>query len=287
MALLQKGYLGATPLWRDILWYQGSPGLIVDASNSVTLTANASAHTKGSWSEVIASTSANASFLMVTVGGVGASSTNTATLLDIATGSTGNETAIASNIAVGGANTAATGNSTFGTPGVVFGFPFKVPSGTRISARIQSVVTGGKTAIIDIFAINAGDYNNSPTSVDVIGGDTATSQGISYSGASGNWVEAIASTSRAYRAVAVVLSGHNATLSNTSGRIFELGVGATSSEVQFGTVRHQFTTGELSHSIQPFTYLFGRNIPAGSRLAMQNRIATNPERYGFTLIGIP
>jgi len=286
MALLQKGYLGSTPLWRDILWYQGSPGLIVDTSSTVTLTANTSAHTKGSWSEVIASTSANSSFLVVVVSNIATSSTNTATLLDIATGSSGNETAIVSNIGVGGAQLNATGASTAASPGIIFGFPYKIPSGTRISARIQSVVTGGKTAIIDIFTIDAGDYDNSPTSVDVIGGDTATSQGISFSGASGTWVQATASTSRAYRAVAAVLSCHNAATAAFTDN-FEVGVGASGSEVGFGELRYQFTTTEQALTRFPFTYLFGRSIPSGSRLAVKHPIAANPDRYGFNLIGIP
>jgi hypothetical protein len=58
-------------------------------------------------------------------------------------------------------------------------------------------------------------------------------------------------------------------------------------EVQFGAARQSFTNGEATTTSPPSVTLFGRNIPAGSRLAMQSRIAANPERYGFTLIGIP
>jgi hypothetical protein len=275
MALLQKAYLGATPLFRNTNWYEDASFNFVDVSSAVTVTANTSAHTKGSWAQIIASTSANASLLYVVVSGVNTSATNTATLLDIATGASGSETAMAENIAVGSASN------------VTIAIPFKIPSGTRLSARIQSVVTGGKTATVTMLPANAGNYADAPTSVDVIGGNTANSQGISFSGASGNWVEGAASTSRTYRAVSVVLSGHDATLANTTARIFELGVGAASSEVQFGAVRHEFTTAETSATSLPSVTLFGRNIPAGSRLAMQNRIAANPERYGFTLIGIP
>jgi hypothetical protein len=275
MALLQKAYLGSTPLFRNTNWYEDASFNFVDVSSAVTVTANTSAHTKGSWAQIIASTSANASLLYVVVSGIGASTVNTATLLDIATGASGSETAIAENIAVGAAN------------GVTIAIPFKIPSGTRLSARIQSVVTGGKTATVTMLPANAGNYADAPTSVDVIGGNTANSQGISFSGASGNWVQGVASTSRAYRAVSVVLSSHTDSSAAAADRIFELGVGAASSEVQFGAARQTFTSGETTSTSAPGVTLFGRNIPAGSRLAMQSRIAANPERYGFTLIGIP
>jgi hypothetical protein len=283
MALLQKAYLGSTPLWRQINWYEdGSPN-VVNVSSAVTLTANTSAHTKGSWSQVIASTSANVSFLWVRVSSVNTSGSNTATLIDLATGASGSETAFASNIAVGGAS--AVGSA--GLQSIIFGIPIKIASGTRLAARIQSVVTGGKTGQVQIFAMDTGDYSTSPTTVDVIGSDTATSQGTSFSGASGTWVEAIASTSQAYRAIGVVLSTHDASISNFTDAQFEIGVGASGSEVSFGTLRYNFNADERLGITAPFTFLFGRNIPAGSRLAVKHPFTADPSKYGFCLIGIP
>lgn len=281
MALLQKGYLGSTPLWKNKDWFEDGAYKIVNSSAQVTLTANSSAHTKGSYSQVIASTSANSSFLFVQVYNINTSATNTAVLLDIATGSAGSETNIASNIAVGGAA------ATAGLAGLFVGLPVKIASGTRISARIQSVVTGGKTAAIVLNAIDAGDYNTAPTSVDVIGGNTSTSQGISFSGSSGTWVEATASTSQAYRAVGIVCSVHDSDAANVNSATYEVGVGGAGSEISFGSTRFTFTSSEQSGNEPPFSYLFGRNIPAGSRLAVKHNIAANPSKYGFCLIGIP
>jgi hypothetical protein len=280
MALLQKAYLGATPLFRDIAWYEDGSPQIVDTSAAVTVTANSTAHTKGSYAELIASTSGDVSLLYVRVFGIGAAATNTATLLDIATGASGSETAIVSNIAVGAAADAGTAR------GIQFAVPIKIPSGTRISARIQSVVTGGKTASVLVSAINASDYATAPTNVDVIGGNTANSEGISFSGASGTWVEATASTSRAYRAVVGVFSSHDAVIANITA-FCEIGIGASGSEVSFGSTRVGYDAGERTGLEPPNLYLFGRNIPAGSRLAVRHDIASNPARYGFTLIGIP
>jgi hypothetical protein len=50
MALLQKAYLGATPLFRNEAWFEESYDLI-NNSGLVTVTADPSAHTKGAWSE--------------------------------------------------------------------------------------------------------------------------------------------------------------------------------------------------------------------------------------------
>jgi len=275
MSLLQKAYLGATPLFRDIAWYEDASPRILTRTGNITLTANSSAHTKGAFAQAIASTSANASMLGIVVSGVATNATNTATLLDIATGASGSETVIIENIAIGSST------STY------FAVPFKIASGTRISARIQSVVTGGKTATIAVFLIDAGDYANAPTSVDTIGADTAASKGVSFSGSSGTWVEAISSTSRAYRAVTLIPSSHSDDIGNFFNTPIEVGVGASGNEIAFGDLLHAYLNNEQSRGEIPYFSLFGRNIPAGSRLAVKHSLTSNPDRYGFTLVGIP
>jgi hypothetical protein len=275
MALLQKAYLGATPLFRDQAWYENYSPIINDVTGGITVTANSSAHTKGAWAQLIASTSADNSFAVVVVNGVAASATNTATLLDFALGASGSETAFISNIAVGGGSN------------LVSGFPIKIPSGSRLSARIQSVVTGGKTASVTTFLYNAGSYSTAPTALDVIGADTANSKGTSFSGSSGTWVEATSSTSQAYRAVAAVVSIHDADIANANNLLYTIGVGAAGNEVEFGTLRASVTNAEAASTSEPRPLVFGRVIPAGSRLAVKHALTVNPDRVGFTLIGIP
>jgi hypothetical protein len=281
MALLQKAYLGANPLFRETAWYEEASFQFVDISGNVTVTADNTAHTKGAWSQIIASTSANGTFLYITVTGVGSASTNTATLVDIATGASGSETAFISNCAVGGA---AAGGA---LQGAVIGVPFQVPSGTRISARIQSVVSGGKTGVVSVAVIDAGEYPSAPTSVDVIGTNTATSKGTEFAGGSGTWVEAVGSTARAYRAVCPVISIHSDTVANLTQRIYEVGVGASGNEAAFGATRYAITNSEQAGIAVPFSYLLGEQIPAGSRLAVKHAITADPNLYGFCLIGIP
>lgn len=282
MALLQKGYLGSTPLWRNVDWFEDTAITLVNKPNNLTLTADTTAHTKGAWTQIIASTSANASLLLLNIGSIATTATNTASLVDIATGASGSETAVISNIAVGGA--AIIGSN---ITGCCVAIPLKIPSGTRLSARMQSVVTGGKTGVLACAILDAGDYSTAPTSVDVIGSDTATSQGVSFSGSSGSWTEAIASTSQAYRAVAAVFSMHSNDIATFNTTTMEIGVGASGSEVSFGSTRVLYQNSESAALADPFISLWGRNIPAGSRLAVKHNLTANPGRYGFTLIGIP
>lgn len=281
MALLQKAFLGAAPLFRETKWYEDASFQFVDLSGNVTVTANTAAHTKGAYAQIIASTSADGSFLYITIDSINTSATNTATLVDVAMGAAGSEVNIITNCAVGGAGS---GGALLGA---VIGLPFQIPSGTRISARIQSLVTGGKTGRVNVVVLDAGEYSSAPTSVDVIGSDAATSKGTEFSGSSGTFVEAVASTSRAYRAVCPVISVHSDNAANLLPRTYEVGVGASGSEVAFGATRYSVTNAEAAGIVTPTSYLLGKAIPAGSRLAVRHAITANPNFYGFTLIGIP
>jgi hypothetical protein len=272
------GFFGGVASALD--WFEDASPKIISFGIGVTVTANATANTKGSWTQLIASSSGNTSSIVVSAAGVGATATNTATLLDIGIGASGSETVIIGDVAVGASGSTGQGVNNS------FGIPFKIASGTRISARIQSVVAGGKTASISAFLMDLGNYDTAPTSVDVIGADTANSKGISFSGASGSWNEAVASTSRNYRAVCCVLSAHNSDMAGIT-IAWDVGIGASGSEVVFGNGRAAVGSNELLSNATPYNYLFGTKIPAGSRLAVRHNIAANPDRYGFTLIGVP
>jgi hypothetical protein len=272
------GFFGGVTSALD--WFEDTSPNIINSGVSITVTANLLANTKGSWTQLIASSSGNTSFIFVSVANIGAITTNTATLLDIGIGASGSETAIIGDVAVGASSAFSLGGAN------IYGVPFKIASGTRISARIQSVVAGGKTASISAYLMDSGNYDTAPTSVDVIGADTANSKGISFSGASGSWTEAVASTSRSYRAVCCVLSSHNSDIAGIT-ISWDVGIGASGSEVFFGGGRAAVSSNELLSNATPYNYLFGRKIPAGSRLAVRHNIAANPDRYGFTLIGIP
>jgi hypothetical protein len=292
MALLQKAYLGAVPLFRESAWFEfDSSNLVDDNGFGDVVTANSSAHTKGAWSELIASTAGDASLLVISAEEVPLQiNIDKSTLVDIGVGASGSETALLENIAIGGANFVSGGGS------FTFAVPIKVASGTRLSARIQSVITGGREKRIYVAAYNMGDYDLAPTSVDVIGTSTTTSAGTPFSGASGTWFEVLASTTRAYRALVVIPS--NAGDVNANVRInCAAGVGASGSEQEIGSVVGAFSTAERTTIESPFSTVIGKNIAAGSRLALKPTwanagqtlalAAANQQNYAVTLIGIP
>jgi len=284
MANLQKAYLAATPLFKDLAWWQIASNQLVSQGGPTTVTAAATAHTKGSWTQIIASTASNASALAITITDVGANGFNTAALIDIGFGASGSETVKIADVAVGGAR--GTGNvAAFG--GLTFVIPLQVPSGTRIACRIQGVIASD-TASVSIQALDTSDYSLAPTSVDTIGGDTATSGAIGMSGASGTWVELVASTSQAYRGIVLVPSIAATAGTNTIVTTYEIGTGAAASEVTFGFINAHYTSAEeISTGRMVATPVLGKLIPAGTRIAVKHSFSSNQGIYQVTLIGIP
>lgn len=245
----------------------------VDVSDVITVTANATAHTKGAWTEIIASTSGEATLLIVAVRAIAQNATATATLLDVAVGGVGAEVPIAQNIAVGGASDA--GGAHFSIP-----IPVTVAAGSRVSARIQSVVTGGKTAIVSIAGV-AGAAITSESALVTIGSSTGTSAGTS---AGTSWTQITASTAAAYRYLVVVPSLSTAAASG-AGTDLQIASGAASSEVQIGRVFLTTTTTEAVYApaAAPWPmFAIIPGVPAGTRLSA--RRATAP--CDVTILGV-
>ena len=251
------------------------------SSGSATVTADATAHVKGAWVELIASNSIETSCLNLYVSAIGVSNTLTATLLDIGVGSSGNEVAVIENIAVGGAN------PNFSS-GLQIRLPIRIFAGDRISARIQSVVTGGKTAGVSATTLKIGETFAVPTSLDVLGADTSTSQGIRLSSTAGAYVEIVSSTTKIYNALIPVPSfflGANA-LSNGGDLI--VGVGASGSEIERND-RFQAsynTIEQVTSVLFPNIFLDDTPVPSGQRLAVKSNIASQ-DRLGVVIIGVP
>lgn len=247
------------------------PPTLADTSAVVAVAADASAHTKGAWVQLVASTSADADLAIVAVHGVSTGSTNTATLLDIAVGGSGSEIPIVSDVAVGGAETIT--SSTFTIP-----LPVSIPAGSRISARIQSVVTGGKTAQVAI-ALAAGS-EITPGTLTTLGTSTGTSAGTALGT---GWTQIVASTAATYRWLIAVpsLASGVATAGTES---VEVATGAASSEVLIGTIPAVVTATERIYSSpgaawDRFAILPG--VPAGTRLSARRAVACD-----LTIIGV-
>jgi hypothetical protein len=280
MALLQKAYLGATPLFKERSWFEDVSAKPVSESSTVTITADASSHVKGAWSQLIASTAGNSTYIIVEVGGNATAATDNSGLLDIGIGASGSETAIINNVPINGA-TAGVARVPF-----AFGVPIKIASGTRIAARFQSLVSS-KTATVLVRVFDMGDYAYAPTTVDTIGADTAASTGISMSGASGTWVQMTSSTTNAYKAFVVIGSWGGGTVVDNIRVQYTLGVGASASETELGSMQFQ-TVNDETCGIEggAFPVPIAATVAAGSRLAIKHNISANSTRYRAVVLGI-
>lgn len=268
-------YLGSTLISGGTWWAKP----VITWSTPVTVTADSSAHTKGAWVEVIASTPQAVDRLDVSVYGIGVSSVDTSTLLDIGVGAASSEVAKVSNIAVGGAS-----QSFANDDGVAFSVPLYVPSGSRIAVRIQSLVTGGKTCSVKM-ALGAGS-NPAATSATAttIGTSTSTSRGVQTSGSTGTYVEVIASTAAAYQAIVVVPSV-SSTAATANQRRLNVAVGAAGSEDVLGTVGYYTTAAELVWSLAAIANLIPVAVPAGSRLSVAHVGVAHASSF-VSLIGV-
>lgn len=144
-----------------------------------TVTAGGTAHTKGSWAELIASTGADAEGVYVKVVDVAASGVATSMLLDIGTGAAASETVLLPDLLVGYAGEDQ-------SMGRGYFFPVSIASGTRISARCQSV-NASDTAIVGVWLVQSIQHLEGATSVEAIGEDTVNSQGTNVPSANNAW----------------------------------------------------------------------------------------------------
>lgn len=260
-------------------WWSSQPTL-VGPTGSATVTADATAHTKGAWAELLASTSEDVDAIIITVSGIGVTTIDTATLLDIGIGAAGSETVLISNVGVGSA--ISTGGNA-----LVFTVPIFVRQGSRIAARIQSVITGGKTATVAVqLAKTVLMKARAQITPVTFGTSTTTSTGTSMSASANTYVQVVASTSVPLSAISMVPSA-SATGTAALGHIYTLAVGAAGSEIDLGVIHFTTTINEQLY-MSPGTgqsTVIPCDLPAGVRLAVKNTNAGIP--YDVTLIGIP
>lgn len=236
------------------------------SSTGIAITANASANTKATtWTELIASTAYETSWLLVSLG---ISSDDVGYLVDIGVGASTAEVALIDNLY-------------FHTSQVNEGhrhflFPLRIPRGTRISARCQCAV-GSQTIVVSVITIAA--PISAPPSlgrVETMGANTSDSNGVSVdSGAVANTDavgELIASTGFAYRWMCLsVANPTDVVWGGTRSFLVDVLVGGAGSEVVVVSDLH-FSGSSFIDRPQPGTTCFPVAIPAGSRVAVRQRM---------------
>lgn len=238
-------------------------------SGGTTITASASGNTKGSYTEITAATAFNAQGIIVCLGRVDVIYNF---LVDIAIGAAGSEVVIVSNIPARSASSCGIDLQYF--------LPIAIPSGTRISARCQCTSGGSITIQCSIIVIgNSTTSTYAFSGVDIIGPNVSTTDpGVGYltTGTSNDtkspWQELTASTSKAYKAVTVVLSNYIAT--NNTNYLVDIGVGASSSEVVL--IPDISGSGDTTAPAQMnFVGPLPCAIPSGTRISFREAVSSN------------
>lgn len=221
------------------------------------LTCHASANTKGSYVDLIASTAFQAHWLLVFVGEASASGDF---LIDIAIGAAASEQVILANIS--------TMSQAKNNEPRYFLVPLPVPAGTRISARAQAT-TGGLTIACNVTIIGGAHIPALGVAV-TYGVNTATSGGLTIdagavAGTKGAYGEITAATTRDIEWMVIMLSGNN-TARSTYLFGLDIAIGAAASE-QVIVADLQLGTHSSSDDLHPGFIALPCHIPAGSRIA--------------------
>lgn len=261
-------------------WFASSPMTIAHTLvNFSQPTFSSTAHTKGGWAQIVGSTTSDTGLIIVNYSGTSGIATDASVLFDIGVGAAGSEVVVASDLAVGGIGFSQTPH---------FSLPIFIPSGSRIAARAQAAATA-TAGSVQWLLFRAADAHLTPRSVDTLGVVSSTSRGVALGGASGSYTEIVASTSQPYQAMQLMASSGGKTGINSNFRL-TLAVGAAGSEVDIGSLdMNQGSNGAINlvGNPSPQPAIFGRVVPAGSRLSVKHNISANPERIQAQVVGIP
>lgn len=262
------------PHWTPRLGYTRtvSQARTTSGVSFTTVTGSGTAHVKGAWSQLVASTAGESHLMKLFVVSTQTSTANSATLMDIGIGGAGSEKVIVPNLGVGFALLALTSGSA--QAGAEYTIPVQIPSGTRVAARLQALRTAPQTASVAMDLMGGQPPGGFPSgaAVDTYGADTATSNGVVLTGAAvaptkGAWSEIVASTPNAIKGLMISPQGNTGILASVSS-VIDIGVGAAGSEiVVVPDIVVVCGTAEFLVVMDRGMFPLDIPIPAGSRIA--------------------
>jgi hypothetical protein len=254
-------------------------GAVTATSMGTTPATPGSAHTKGAWTQLIASSAYDA--IGVIVQAFGDSSVGTF-LLDIGVGGSGSEVPVIENLHFQRLA------SSYGGCGQPF-IPLLIPAGTRVSMRLQASVTAAvpQTRVACQLVAAGGGTPIFGRRCATYGAVTASSKGttVTASGSThtkGSWAEI--TSSAAISSEWCVLSVHN---DGTNGKhnLIDIAVGAASSEQVI--VSNLYMPAAQTYQLTGGKHSFPLHIPAGSRVAVraQSDVANAAFSVSMTVSG--
>lgn len=259
----------------------GAESFGLSGSSGKPVTSSASANTKGTWVELAASTTHDASAMLVWL-------TNSLDLrdhlVDIGIGAASSETVLINNLFKGEATDLRGPNPYF--------FRVPVPKGARLSARNQCS-TGSNLVTVHL-QVFYGNYSPGRGVVQTFGAETANSGGTAIDpggtvDTKGSWVELSASTDHDISELVFGIGSRRNNGQQRSNALFDVGVGAAASE-QVILPDIQLGVNDLADGYRPNTLgPFPASIPGGSRVAVRaqsNTTNATDRLFDIVLYGV-
>lgn len=269
--------LEARTFWLPMKLGDGA-ALASSSHPTVTATASATPHTKGSWVEIVAALTSECTLLDLGIAvGTSLNTANTSTLLDIGVGAGGSEVVVVPDLNVGYQL-----NNTFKAR-----IPLTIPAGSRVAARCQGAAVSQAIGIRATFYAFPHGRRPSRTVV-AMGPNAATSRGVDIAGTTANtkssWVEITAATTEPFYALVVGLSGGGDTTLNTATALVDIGAGPAGSETVIVTDLPVSVGAAESITYDPGAHPV--NIPKGTRLAARWARSNTGDSLDAALYGI-
>lgn len=234
----------------------------VTASTEGTAISAASAHTKGSYVQLIASTAFHAQGVLLVMGIVPTVAKDF--LVDLAIGGAGSEQIIAADIFF-----SATG-STRRTESVFI--PVPIPAGTRLSARLQGTTTSTGLSVVAILVAGGAIRNSSVQVCTTYGANTADTGGTgvdpgAVAHTKGSYAEVTSATTRAIKHLIIAFGlRNNLTIDANTSWMVDIAIGAAASE-QVIIANLPLAAHATTDMVFPQYHALPCNIPAGARIA--------------------
>jgi hypothetical protein len=274
---------------QPVPFFDGSALTWLASNNSiVSTTSGGSANAAGAWTQLLAasataSTDTISMLFLMTYGASASTTADNSTLIDIGTGASGSETAIISDVAVGGLQNTS----------LPLALPVRIGGNTRIAFRSRcATASRANQRTLGVHVFSAPFADRIPTSLDTLGTSQSTSSGTAMSGGAGTWVQITASTTKDYQSLILVPSGAgNFTGGSTTTNRLDMGIGAAGSEVAISSVITDVTgaNGFIApqYGLPGLVGVCGRAIPAGTRIAVRHDRASNPSWLAACVVGVP
>lgn len=229
---------------------------------------NATAHTKGAWVELIASTNFDYESFQIVIRKV----SGVDYLVDLGIGSSGNEEVIVSNFPV-------MPNVNTQQMMTQYDFPVNIPTGSRIAVRCQASFASAGTLNITGQGLS-GSFNRSTGLSKVVDYGTNISttnltpvDAGAVANTKGSWIEIVAATSKDSKGI-FLCTGTNSNFSlSTAGFFIDIGIGAAASEQIIVPNAHILTHSTLDASIPNVRY-YPMQIPDGTRITARMQSST-------------